>query len=61
MGCSREARESEKTFDKVWNRMRNLAICIWAGKYHLEDVKEYVEYTKQDLDLIIRQMEAENE
>lgn len=59
MGCDREERESEKVFDLVWNRMKNLAIKVWGGKYYLEDATEDIELTKRDLDNVIKLMEAE--
>jgi len=59
MSGSREARESEKVFNKVWSRIQHLAICIWAGKHHLEDVKEMVDLTKSDLDAVVEYMEKE--
>ena len=59
MGCDRESRPSEKTFNSVFAMMPNLAVCVWSGGHLKEDVKEDVGIIKQRLDLMIEQMETE--
>jgi len=59
MGTCREKRESEKTFDQVWNEMRSLTICVWYGKHLLDSVQEHVDLIKQNMDRVVEQMKEE--
>jgi hypothetical protein len=57
MGVGREKRESEKQFDKVWDCMRSLTVCVWYGGELLENAKEDVERMKILLGETIKLME----
>ena len=59
MSASREARKSEKTFDRVWSEMRHLSNCVWHGSGLLEAAEEHVDSIKRNLDETIEQIKAE--
>ena len=60
MGMGRQARESEKCFEKVWDEIKHLCVCVWRGEHLLENAEEHVESIKRNLDKTIELMRDEN-
>lgn len=60
MGTSREARESEKIFDRIFSEIRSLDKCLWYGNpYMRDDIIEYIDSIKGNLNNIMEAFDDE--
>jgi len=60
MPTAREPRPSETTFLNVMGMVRSMDKLLWYGKkYHLEDLKEYAEQIKKDIDKSLEEFKNE--
>ncbi len=60
MGACRENRKSENTLNGIINSVRNVDKLLWHGqKWAVEDLQEYVDSIKRDLDFMMEQFKQE--
>lgn len=60
VGTGREARESEKIFDRIFSEIRSLDKILWYGNPHMrEDIISYIESIKEHLNSIMEAFDDE--
>jgi hypothetical protein len=60
MSTARESRKSERYFERVLQAVRNMDKLLWCGSpHHMEDLQEYAQQIKADLDLVTEERNRE--